>query len=192
MTQDYSTITLQAASSLAVRTLWQAGHGDADWPKNLRSWRSFFDFSEAYQALAVLNLGELKIVERKIGDDTTSPLGFVLLNRIDPTWLPDGTSAVECGTYLLPHHRGTGVNLLVKTALLACANQAYHTDFAVFTVAQSNVRAQRAMAKLPWEFYGEGPGDTGPFTRYVRRKSFEAGEPCELYAVELSGVFSTL
>lgn len=117
--------------------------------------------------------------------DGFHPLGFVLINRIDETWLQEGLSAVECGTYLLPQYRGRGFNVSVKQALCTRALEQFQADWAMFVVPNSNVRAKRAMNKLPWSIDVVTHDRSGLFARYLHRKSWETGQPSEMYAFPL-------
>lgn len=162
-----------------ARAMWVQGKEDADWPTAAATWPNFRRFVAEYQALSVLGLGEMLLARN------SQNLGFVLLNQIDSTWLPEGIRAVECGTYLLPAVRAKGWNPVLKKALLMHASARFEADFAVFLIPQSNARAIRAMEKLREDLQLDKSPEVHPFSRYLRRKNWETGQNCLLYAAPL-------
>ncbi|MCL6442775.1 MAG: GNAT family N-acetyltransferase [Alicyclobacillus sp.] len=109
-------------------------------------------------------------------------VGFVTAGQVNPVYLHD-TSAMECGTYLLPEWRGRGLNRVVKQLWLRWIFHNYNPEYAVFVIPLDNTLAQRAFAKLPWTYSQTRSNPASPFHKYLRRREWELGKPCELYSI---------
>ncbi|MCL6516675.1 MAG: GNAT family N-acetyltransferase [Alicyclobacillus sp.] len=121
--------------------------------------------------------------------------GFVLVHRIPEALSTGEPEAWEMGTYLLPAWRGTGVNASVKwlAARWVFARTGAHA--LLFTVADRNLRANRALAALGWPLRELTPGPSehprgrmprppaGPYARYLRWRVWSEGEPMRMYAL---------
>jgi len=154
----------------AAQELWDTGHGSEGWPKLLAPLDNFLAY---YEQMAIsFTLGEGGIWgiynESKL-------IGFVTLSTVPNHWLEAADTATECGTYLLPAHRGQGFNTAVKTLTLQRVFDTQLADVALFAIPVKNHQALTAMRKLPWNF-SRSTRSSGLYSSWTKRKSFDTGE----------------
>jgi hypothetical protein len=159
--------------------LWHHARDDDAWVTPDRHWQTWVAWVEALLAAEVMGWSWLRTVSI-----TGRLAGFVTVRTVEAALLPPETTAVECGTYLLPAWRGLGWNALVKQATIhfarSVAGMAAPPDWCLFVVPEDNHRAIAAFRSLDWSWSMElGPG--GSFARFARRKSWEAGRPCVVF-----------
>lgn len=171
-----------------IQLLWTVGHTEQVWPLQDRSWEAFQTFAMEYWLACTLGEGGVYSVW-----DESTLCGYVVLQRIAAHYLPEAVVGMECGTYLLSNARGSGINAYVKHELLSLAFNQFQADWCVFVIPATNHRAMRALDKLEWPFHKQ-PSNTQAsspqsssrvawFVTYVKRKSWEVGQPVILYAL---------
>ncbi|MBX5437040.1 MAG: hypothetical protein IRZ33_07470 [Alicyclobacillaceae bacterium] len=176
-------VRLQPLTAARIHRLWQAGAGDPHWPLADRSERAFRRLAEEAAAAEAFGCGWMRAVETSCGDKWMIA-GLVTARIPDTEWLPTGVTACECGTYLLPPFRGTGIHVSVKDALLELCWDTWDCEWCLFVVPVSNPAARRALAKLPWPVRRSGSdAGTPDFARLGKRRAWETGEACEVFAV---------
>ncbi|MCF8566160.1 GNAT family N-acetyltransferase [Alicyclobacillus tolerans] len=171
-------------SQTAGFSLWKCGQSDADWPLGVRSYEAFEQFRSEYETAHEFGYGGVYGIA---GAHTLK--GFIVVNIVPEHLLPAGVSAAEIGTYLLPNYRGMGWNLRAKALSLAICFEGYQVDWCLFAVPVSNGRARRAFAKLPWAFEEEA-AESGRFSAFTRRKTFETQKECVVYSIHRSALES--
>ncbi len=176
-------LTLHPIRETDASLLWEAVKGDTSrvLPRHdEEGWAALI----RYQDMAEI-VGE-GLIRSVLIDGAVA--GFVILNKVPPEYLSGDEVAVECGTYLLPAYRGSGINPHVKRAMVTLARETLDANWCVFVVPVANRRAHRAMHKLPWPLETQAVDSIGRFRAYLRRKVWETGVDCVLYAVPTSVV----
>lgn len=172
-------VSLLPITEPSAYQLWEEGHTEPDWPRDLYSWDAFKSHFARFLALDELGLGSLRIVYA--GENVA---GFVTMIAADERFLPDGIHGIECGTYLLESFRHTGVNAAVKQECFKLAYRDEEVDCCIFVVAKHNLRAARALQKLGLQsLSNDAPtSNTHDLRAFLKRKAWEHGEDCIVFA----------
>jgi RimJ/RimL family protein N-acetyltransferase len=179
----HTNVSLQPMDLRDAQALWLAGQSDDAWPALYADEARFMALVEQQHLAETLGQGLI----RKISAGAECA-GYILMNEVPPHLLPEGGTAVECGTYLLPEFRGKRLNEPVKAALVSLAKEVFAAEWCLFVIPRSNRRAQAAMEKLPWSVQRHTAEDFGPFRTFLRRRVWETGSDSLLYAVRVEDV----
>jgi RimJ/RimL family protein N-acetyltransferase len=197
-TPSTRTVTLRRMGRRTAEELWRIGAQDPAWPLRRRTREDWWALVESLWAAEIVDTGAI----RAVWTDAAELIGFVSSSLVPPHIAEIPGNGVECGTYLVPSARGRGWNPPVKEAWLHHLFARWPVRWAVFAVPCHNTAARRAFAKLPWPLHAAAsPGaeitlsETAAsceplpwLERWARRKSWETGEPCVVYAVERDAV----
>lgn len=179
MTHDMAgqhTPALVDLTESAAQQLWQHGHDDSAWPVPERGQTAWNRWVTQMQAAEVLGFACVRSV---VVHGTC--IGFCTLRGVDHAEATE-SSAVECGTWLMPLHRGQGWNEPVKLAALdlACAGTVLPIpDWCLFVLDTRNTRAIASLKRIPLPWAAPKQ-----FSTLLRRRSWEGGRSVTLFAVE--------
>lgn len=199
------TVKLQRVTPEATKTLWLRGHKDTFWPIGERTLAGFQAFIESWCAAESMGWGSVRTVHVQQEDSAQpasadggtgsscesidanqrfAPVGFVTFHELDGAWLPPEVTAVECGTYLLPQYRGTGLNRLIKSASASRAFYQLNAQFVLYAVPAGNEQALRSLRHILVNT--ETTKDERQlFSKWLRHREWKEGSPFELFAITL-------
>lgn len=169
-------------SERSVTEIWRRDHDDRQWllpDRSESAWRAFVCQQQAAEVLGLAAIRAVR-VERALS-------GYVTMRVAWETQLAPSETVVECGTYLLSQCRGQGWNAPVKKALLdvvwrGVALQTTPT-WCVFVVPTHHAQALQALRKIALPWVVESSEQDGVFSALLRRKAWETGQPCVVFAV---------
>lgn len=171
-------VRLKPLAPRMLARLWAACRADDDRPvtfatkATLQTWWSEWAVSES------LGFGAVRAVLVRDG-----LAGIVTFSDVGAQYHPNGEKVVECGTYLLPPWRGSGIHREVKRLTLEFARHTRRAQWLCFVIPSENQRAVRAFVKLGWTYHEAQTGCTGGFKPFTERKTWELGRPCNLFWV---------
>ena len=158
--------------------LWKWRDSDPLWPKEFADEDAVVDWVGRQNAAEVMGNGCARII---VIDGVLS--GYAVWSRVPLHFAPGDSTPVECGTYLIPPVRGSGVNRMVKTAQINFSNQHFGADWVLFIVDVRNIAANKSLQKLPVRWHMETTDANGHFHAYLRRRNWETQTTCILFAV---------
>lgn len=112
---------------------------------------------------------------RIIESPEQSVAGLILLTSID-----SNEKTAEMGTWLGTAYRGSGLNEQAKHCLLQIAFQQLDLLQITMWVAESNLRAQKALEKLPFVRLA----DPSSYSQEKKHRQFLFGQPFLVYEIE--------
>ncbi|MCL6452901.1 MAG: hypothetical protein K6T78_04625 [Alicyclobacillus sp.] len=169
------TLTADASAKRLARSVWMQARFDPAWPLADGRERTWCEWLSQRQAEAAMSWSGFRFLVRPSGQ----PVGFLTLNRIEPHWLPDGITAVEAGTYLVPRWRGSGWNLVAKQVAVHLSGQLYRPDWLVYAVPAANDRAIRGLVQIQPALPRVAGSVLSRWTRYL---AWKHSQPVCLFA----------
>lgn len=176
-----SDLAFERMDAHVADALWQTDHHRAGWPQELQSERAWNNYRHAALVAETLDEGCLRVVRWR-----KTTVGFVSRFFVAERFLPAQVVAMECGTYLSPGHRGNGLNPAIKWLWLRHLFRHPQIQYALFAIAEDNTRAKAALTKLALPVHQSNMYGKGVFAAYAKRKSWEQGRPCDIFALEQS------
>lgn len=138
------------------------------WNRWIRGWA----FSES------IGWGKLRIIQCGV-----VPIGFVTLQTLDDTWLPNGVTAVAGGTYLVPSWRRRGVNRTAKQLAAQMAFVDLQSDWLIYAVPTHNIAALRSLHTMLPQLDAADPLSGALFTRWWRYLEWKYSQRFRLFGV---------
>lgn len=159
----------EGAAEGAAEESQNEGSSLSAWNRWIREWA----FSES------IGWGKLRIIQYGV-----LPVGFVTLQTVDDTWLPNGVTAVAGGTYLVPSWRRRGVNRTAKQLAAQMAFVDLKSDWLIYAVPTHNIAALRSLQTmlLP-QLDAADPLSGALFTRWWRYLEWKYSQRFRLFGV---------